>query len=97
MPDDPGDVEGRLTTGMRQANEGPAQRVHIAIAHLGALPLTRSIYMFARVGSGGQLDPRVREFLLYVLSRQGQDEVTALSVYMPLTPSLVAQQRKQLK
>jgi hypothetical protein len=30
MPDDTGDVEGRLTARARQANEGPAQRVHIA-------------------------------------------------------------------
>jgi len=37
MPDHTGDIERLLTTCPRQTNEGAAQRVHVAIADLGAL------------------------------------------------------------
>jgi hypothetical protein len=37
VSDDPRDVKGCLTAGTRQTDEGPAQRVHIAIANLYAL------------------------------------------------------------
>src|SRR5579872_3581510 len=36
-PITPGDVEGRLATRARQADKGPAQRVHVAIGDVRAL------------------------------------------------------------
>jgi len=47
--------------------------------------------------SSGKCDPRVREFLSYVLSEQGQREVTDGNVYLPLTVEIVTAQRKRLE
>ena len=50
--------------------------------------------------SGGeaaaQVDPKIREFLRYVLSRQGQQDVADEGGYLPLTPSVAREQLRKL-
>jgi phosphate transport system substrate-binding protein len=41
-------------------------------------------------------DPRVKEFLRYVLSRQGQADVADEGSYLPLTAQVVREQLKKL-
>jgi ABC-type phosphate transport system substrate-binding protein len=52
-------------------------------------PLSRSIYMYVNRASGKPLDPAIEEFLRYVLSRDGQRQVSRQNAYYPLTPALV--------
>jgi phosphate transport system substrate-binding protein len=56
-------------------------------------PLTRSIYMFLNRPPGRPLRRPVRQFMRYVLSRQGQSEVTRVGAYLPLPEAFA---RKQL-
>jgi phosphate transport system substrate-binding protein len=49
-----------------------------------AYPLSRLIYFNTNKAPGKPLDPAVREFLRFVLSRQGQAIVQKQNVYMPL-------------
>jgi phosphate transport system substrate-binding protein len=42
------------------------------------------------------MDPYVKEFLLYVLSQEGQAEVIRDGKYLPLTAEVVREQRKKL-
>jgi phosphate transport system substrate-binding protein len=60
-------------------------------------PLTRSIYVFPKKRGGQPLDPKVREFLRYVLSRDGQEDVGRHNMYMPLTPAAVREQLAKLE
>lgn len=66
-------------------------------------PLSRSVYIyFAPDTPGGEpanppVDPKVREFLRYILSREGQAEVAAEGAYLPLTPANAAAQRATLE
>jgi len=61
-------------------------------------PLTRTAYIYFTIDAKtGQLanprvDPKVKEFLRYVLSRQGQQEVAREGGYLPLTAELVRAQ-----
>lgn len=61
-------------------------------------PLSRPVYIyFAPDTPGGEpadpkVDPKVREFLRYILSRQGQQDVADEGDYLPLTPRLVRRQ-----
>ncbi|MBV9084194.1 MAG: substrate-binding domain-containing protein, partial [Acidobacteriaceae bacterium] len=48
-------------------------------------PLSRSIVAYVNCPSGQPLDPRVSEFLRYVLSREGQEAVRKDSGYLPLS------------
>jgi phosphate transport system substrate-binding protein len=60
-------------------------------------PLTRKVYIVINRAPGRPLDPLVREFLHFVLSREGQEIVaTDPSNYLPLTPRLAAKARAQL-
>ncbi|MDD3181108.1 MAG: hypothetical protein PHQ04_12320 [Opitutaceae bacterium] len=60
-------------------------------------PLTRRIYIVINRAPGRPLNPVVREFLRFVLSREGQEFVAAdPSNYLPLTPRAAARARTQL-
>jgi len=60
-------------------------------------PLTRSIYAYVNMTPGKPLDPKVREFLRFILSREGQDSVTQQQVFLPLPSATAIDQLKKLK
>jgi phosphate transport system substrate-binding protein len=59
-------------------------------------PLVRSIYIFVNRPPGKPLDPKFKEFLRYVLSRDGQETVARNGSYLPLTAAVVREQLKKL-
>lgn len=60
-------------------------------------PLTRTIFVYARRPAAGAPDPAVREFLRYVLSRQGQQAVAGDPAnFLPLPAAFAADQRARL-
>ncbi len=59
-------------------------------------PLTRSIYIFVNRSPTKGLDSTVKEFLRYVLSREGQQAVSDGN-YVPLTAEMVNAQLKKLE
>lgn len=60
-------------------------------------PLTRTITAFINRAPGHAADPKLREFLRYVLSKEGQQQVMSDGGYLPLTPEAVEAQRKKLE
>jgi phosphate transport system substrate-binding protein len=59
-------------------------------------PLVRSIYIFLNRPPGKQLDPKLKEFLRYVLSREGQETVERNGSYLPLSAAVVREQLQKL-
>ncbi len=60
-------------------------------------PLSRTIYLCVNRPPGRSLDPLVREFLNYVLSKEGQQAVAAdQSGFIPLLAALVAAERGKI-
>jgi phosphate transport system substrate-binding protein len=59
-------------------------------------PLSREVYFYANRKPGEKLDPLVREYLRYVLSREGQEAVQRDGKYLPLTPEIAQQQLAKL-
>jgi phosphate transport system substrate-binding protein len=59
-------------------------------------PLTRAIPMFLNRHPGQPVDPKIREFLRYILSRQGQQPVLEDKGYLPLTGKLAKTERTKL-
>jgi phosphate transport system substrate-binding protein len=65
-------------------------------------PLARPVYLDYTIDNerseiaNPRVDPNVREFLRYVLSRQGQEQVARDGVYVPLPAAVVTQQLKKL-
>lgn len=60
-------------------------------------PLTRSIFIQLNRPPGKAIEPRLKEFLLYVLSREGQAAVAAEGEYLPLTVEEDLRQRAGLE
>ena len=60
-------------------------------------PLARSVWIYTNQGPSHPLDPRVREFLRFIFSREGQELVRQEGDYLPLTPELAAAQLKKLQ
>jgi phosphate transport system substrate-binding protein len=58
-----------------------------ANAYTGEYPLSRFLYLYVNHKPGSQLDPLRREFIAYVLSRQGQEDVVK-DGYYPLTAKM---------
>ena len=60
-------------------------------------PLARATWVYVNVGDGHPLKPAVREFLRYILSQGGQDDVSHAGDYIPLSVGVAADQRRQLQ
>lgn len=59
-------------------------------------PLYNEQYFYTSVKPGTPLDPRVKEFLRYVLSQEGQADVMRDGKYLPLTAEVVRAQLKKI-
>ena len=60
-------------------------------------PLIRSVFIHAKRAPGKPLDPPVREFLSFILSREGQQAVVREGDYLPLTAEAVREQLRKLE
>jgi phosphate transport system substrate-binding protein len=60
-------------------------------------PLTRSIFIYLNRPPGKPVDPKSREFLRYILSREGQEAVQREGKYLPLTAEVAREQLKKLE
>lgn len=58
-------------------------------------PLARNIYIYLDRRPGAPIEPRLKEFLRFVLSRDGQQLVEE-GGYLPLPPAVAEQQRRRL-
>jgi phosphate transport system substrate-binding protein len=66
-----------------------------AKAYSGDYPLARFLYLYVNAKPGEEMDPLRREFLAFVLSKQGQAVVTK-DGYLPLPPTVLTEQRKKV-
>lgn len=60
-------------------------------------PLARTLPAVVDRPPGMDLPPKVKEFLRYLLSREGQEVVNEDGRYLPLSPALVAEQLRKLR
>ncbi|MFS2136251.1 PstS family phosphate ABC transporter substrate-binding protein [Duganella sp. Dugasp56] len=59
-------------------------------------PLVRSLYIYLNRKPGTPVEPKLKEFLRYVLSREGQQAVAANGNYLPLPVQTVQEQLRKL-
>lgn len=61
-----------------------------------AYPLIRDAFFYVNRPPGRPLDPRAREFMRFVLSREGQEIIASVGYYYPLPPDYLREQLKKL-
>jgi phosphate transport system substrate-binding protein len=64
-------------------------------AYTGKYPLSRFLYIYVNLKPGTQLDPLRREFLLYVLSKDGQSDVIK-DGYFPVNAKIAGEELAKL-
>jgi phosphate transport system substrate-binding protein len=60
-------------------------------------PLSRVIYIYVNRAPGKPLDPKVREFLKFVLSAKGQEDIVKEGIFLPLPRSMDKEELAKLK
>jgi phosphate transport system substrate-binding protein len=60
-------------------------------------PLTNAVYIYIDRAPGRPISPRVKEFITYILSREGQQDVAEDGMYIPLNPEAAHEQREKLQ
>jgi len=60
-------------------------------------PMYADVFFFVNRKPGAALDPKVKEFVRYVLSREGQAQVMRDGKYLPLTAEVAREQLKLLE
>jgi len=78
------------------ANGGPAVPLTLKTVQARTYPLLRDVYYYLRKEKGKPIDPLQREFLRYILSREGQAAVQADAKYLPLTAEAAREQLAKL-
>lgn len=65
--------------------------------HNRSYPLYDAVYLYANGSAEKPMDPKVKEFLRFVLSREGQEAIVKDGKYLPLTKEAVDAQLKKLQ
>ena len=91
-----------LTPGMKvlaiQARDGgPYVPRSLETVHDNTYPLSHHVYFFFDREKGKPVDPRIEEFVRFVLSQQGQAEIEREGRFLPLTAPMVREQLKTLR
>lgn len=76
---------------------GPFVKRNLETIRSREYPLYNEIYFFANKEEGKPLEPLVYEFLSFVLSQEGQDQVQREGRYMPMPGSVVEAMRKKIE
>ena len=80
-----------------RAESGPYVELTKKSAGDGAYPLTRAAYVYIDHGPNEPLKPKVKEFLAFMLSEEGQRLVAQDGGYLPLSAQELREQLNKLK
>jgi phosphate transport system substrate-binding protein len=59
-------------------------------------PLADEVYIYLNREPGHPVDPKLKEYLRYILSREGQEAIMRDGKYLPLTADQVREQLRKL-
>ena len=81
---------------LAERDGGPYVELSLDTIRDRSYPMYADVFFYINRDPNKPIDPKVKEFILYVLSRQGQAQVMRDGKYLPLTSAVVTEQRKKL-
>jgi phosphate transport system substrate-binding protein len=90
-------VSGVKAIALAQRDGGPYVTPGKSSFQDRSYPLVRNVYIYLNRAPGHPLDPKLHEFLRYVLSREGQEIVARNGNYLPLPAPMVREQLAKLQ
>ena len=82
---------------LAESEKGPYYKGTFEEVAAQKYPLSRVIYIYVNRAPGQPLDPKIKEFLKYVLSKEGQGVVEEEGVFLPLPLEFVKQELVKLQ
>src|SRR5512146_90063 len=89
--------EGVKALRLAASSHSPCYALTPHTAEAGTYPLTRAVEVALDRAPGTAIAPRVREFLRFILSRQGQRMLVSDGAYLPLSAAALQQQMRRLQ
>jgi phosphate transport system substrate-binding protein len=77
-------------------DQGPYIQPTAESCYQRTYPLVNAVYLYLNRPPGSQLDPRLKEFLKFVLSREGQQIVLDDGMFIPLNPKAALEELRKL-
>ncbi len=90
-------IKGIKTIALARSPAGPFVAPSKATLTDRTYPLTRSVYIYLDKEPGRPLSPKVKDFMQFVLSEEGQEIVRRHGIYFALPPALVRAQLRKLE
>jgi phosphate transport system substrate-binding protein len=87
---------GLKVLAVSRGSGGPAVPLTADNVSNRSYPLIRDAYIYVNKPPGRPMDPKVREFIRFVLSREGQQIIQKAGVYSPLPAGYIREQLKKL-
>jgi phosphate transport system substrate-binding protein len=87
---------GLKVIALSKTADGPAIPLTADNVRNRSYPLIRDAYIYVNKAPGRPMDPKVREFIRFVLSREGQEIIQKAGVYSALPASYIRDQLKKL-
>ena len=85
------------TLALSEGDDGPFVKPGLETAFLRSYPLTRYSTAFIDRAPGKPVDPKVREFLRYILSRDGMEAVVRDGAFIPLNAGVIREQLRRIE
>ncbi len=82
---------------LSSTDDGPAVALTADNVANRSYPLTRDAFVYVNRAPGRALDPKVREFLRFVLSHEGQEIIARSGIYTPLPESVIREQLAKIE
>jgi phosphate transport system substrate-binding protein len=87
---------GVKAVALASASGGPFVVPTLETVQDRSYPLSREVYYYTNRAVGKTIDPLVKEYLRFVLSREGQEAVQRDGKYLPLTAAIIREQLHKL-
>jgi phosphate transport system substrate-binding protein len=78
-------------------SDGPFYEANRETVRMRTYPLTRTVSAFIDRAPGQPIDPKLKEYLIYILSSEGQQAIARDGGYLPLTPDVARREREKLQ
>jgi phosphate transport system substrate-binding protein len=76
---------------------GPYVQRSLETVRERSYPMYNQYYFYYNRAPGKSIDPKVEEFLRFILSQEGQEQVQREGRYLPLTGKVVQEQLKKMQ
>jgi phosphate transport system substrate-binding protein len=87
---------GLKVLALSKTPDGPAIALTADNVKNRGYPLIRDAYIYVNKAPGRPMDPKVREFIRFVLSREGQQVIQKAGIYSPLPAAYIREQLDKL-